>query len=91
MNAKGWHDFLDLCLETKNRKTLNELFELFLTAEERSAISMRYLLIQALLKQHKTQREIADHLKVSIAKITRGSNELKRMNQKFLEWLQGKV
>lgn len=91
MNTKGWHDFLDLCLATKNRKALDELLELFLTAEERSAISMRYLLIQALLKHQKTQREIADQLRVSIAKITRGSNELKRMSPKFLSWLQEKI
>jgi len=88
MNQKGWNQFLDVCLATKNRKMLDQLFELFLTAEERSAISMRLLLVQALLKKEKTQREIAEHLNVSIAKITRGSNELKRMDESFLEWLE---
>jgi len=88
MNNDGWNQFLDLCLITENRKQLDALFDLFLTAEERSAISLRYLLVAELLKKQKTQREIAEDLNVSIAKITRGSNELKRTNKNFLNWLK---
>ena len=49
------------------------------------------ILYLGLLKKQKTQREIAEDLNVSIAKITRGSNELKRTNKKFLNWLRERL
>jgi TrpR family trp operon transcriptional repressor len=42
------------------------------------------------LARKKPQRQIAADLQVSIAKITRGSNELKRMKESFLEFLKSK-
>lgn len=87
MQAKGWLCFLELCLSAKDEKTLDEIFALFLTAEERSSIETRCLLIKALLEQKRTQREIAQDLNVSIAKITRGSNELKRISPKLKQYL----
>ena len=41
----------------------------------------RCLIIKALLEKKAPQRQIAEELNVSIAKITRGSNELKRKHQ----------
>lgn len=87
-NKKSWFDFLKLCLNSKDEKHFANLLELFLTAEEKNDLTQRYLIIQELLRNEKTQREMAQSLNVSIAKITRGSNELKRMNPKLIEYLK---
>jgi TrpR family trp operon transcriptional repressor len=52
---------------------------------------MRCLIIRDLLMQEQTQREIAKNLNVSIAKITRGSNELKRIKDPLLTYLKSKL
>ena len=88
MNQAGWRRFIKLCLAAKNDKTLSSFFDLLLTHEERESIAMRCLIIEELLSQKKSQREMADNLHVSIAKITRGSNELKRMPEKLIEFLK---
>lgn len=88
MNKKGWQCFLNICHSTPNDKMLSELFELLLTPEEKSSLETRCLIIQALLDKKRTQREIAKDLAVSIAKITRGSNELKRISSKLKTHLQ---
>lgn len=76
-NSQGWQQFLTLCMSAESEQQLSELLGLLLTLEERDALSMRALLIKELLKGEKTQREIAQNLHISIAKITRGSNALK--------------
>lgn len=91
MNQAGWRDFIKFCLAAESQTLLSLLFELFLTQEEKENVAMRCLIIEELLKQQKTQREIAEELHVSIAKITRGSNELKRMNPKLIEFLKSKI
>ena len=91
MNQLGFRSFIKLCLATKNEKALSSLFELLLTQEEKESIAMRCLIISDLLKQEKTQREIAENLHVSIAKITRGSNELKRMPSKLIDFLKENI
>lgn len=91
MNHAGWQSFLKLCLETKNEKMLSSLFDLLLTQEERESIAMRCLIVVDLLKQEKTQRNIAEDLHVSIAKITRGSNELKRMPANLLAFIRESI
>lgn len=88
MNPKGWHAFLTLCAAAKDEKILSELFDLLLTPEEKSSLETRCLIVQALLKGEKPQRDISENLKVSIAKITRGSNELKRRSEKLKKFLQ---
>ena len=87
----GLSEFIKLCYLTEDEKKLATLFELFLTNEERESISLRYLIVKELLLQEKTQREIAKKLNVSIAKITRGSNELKRLDKKTLTYLHQKL
>ncbi len=77
----GWWRFLTLCSTCKTTKELNELFELFFTLDEQSDMAKRYLIVNDLLKGDKTQREMADELNVSIAKITRGSNSLKTIGE----------
>lgn len=88
MNQLGWRNFTKLCLATKNEEMLSSLFDLLLTYEEKESIAMRCLIVMDLLKQEKTQRNIAEDLHVSVAKITRGSNELKRMQPKLIEFLK---
>lgn len=88
MNQDGWNIFITLCLMAKKNKTLSELFDVFLTMKEKSDISLRCLIIKDLLENKKTQREMAKELNVSIAKITRGSNELKRQDPRLIAYLQ---
>jgi TrpR family trp operon transcriptional repressor len=83
----GWRGFLALCVKQQNEKSLEQLFELFLTPEEKENLATRYSIVQVLLQNELPQREIAKQLNVSIAKITRGSNELKRMDKKLLQEL----
>lgn len=83
----GWWCFLALCSELKSSEELNEFFNLFLTIEERRDLADRFLTVRDLLKGEKTQREIADELQVSIAKITRGSNSLKMIGERLRNFL----
>jgi len=84
----GWNSFIKLCLATRSADTLSQLFDVLLTAEEKADIAMRCLIIKELLAENKTQRQMAKDLQVSIAKITRGSNELKRQDTKSLNYLK---
>lgn len=87
MNEAGWRSFLNLCLVANDAKILSALFDLFLTSEEKESLALRYLIVEELLKQKKTQRSMAKDLQVSIAKITRGSNELKRISPMLIQFL----
>ncbi len=84
----GWWRFLELCRQTKHSEDFDRLFTVFLTHEERDSIAGRYQIIKALLSGEYTQREIAQHYNVSIAKITRGSNELKQTDEKLQRFLR---
>ena len=83
----GWRAFIELCSHFKG-KELSELFDLFLTLEEKKDVGDRYQILQALIAGDLTQREIADHFKVSISKITRGSNALKIISTPLREALK---
>lgn len=86
-----WQAFLQLCLDQKTPEALAELFEFFLTFDEREDLMNRYLLTKALLEGDLTQREIAKTLGVSIAKITRGSNALKIMPKEVRDELHNRL
>lgn len=88
MNSDGWRYFLNWCSGTQDHALLNELFDCLLTPEEKESIETRCLIVKALLDQKKTQRQISEELKVSIAKITRGSNQLKRNSKQLKAYLQ---
>lgn len=87
MNSKGWQCFLELCSAVKDKDQLSELFDCLLTPEEKESIETRCLILKALLNDNKPQRRIAEELKVSIAKITRGSNQLKRISADLRQFL----
>ena len=80
----GWRKLLRLVHKTHQ---LEKLLNVLLTKEEREGMSKRVLVIEALLKGERTQREISNDLKVSIAKITRGSNELKSIDAELKKFL----
>lgn len=83
----GWRLFLNLCLAAKDEATLTSLFDVFLTHEERASIETRCLIVNALLEQNQPQRQMAESLNVSISKITRGSNELKRAPESVKQFI----
>ena len=83
----GWRSFLALCSKHKTKEAFDDLFDLFLTIEERNAIATRYFIIRDLLKGEETQREIAQKRQVSLVKITRGSNYLKTISQQTRDFL----
>ena len=83
----GWQGFIDMCLNVEDEKSLRAMLSLFLTVEEKEDIARRFLIVKELVLQRKTQRDIAKSLDVSIAKITRGSNELKRLDKKWHDYL----
>jgi len=87
----GWRGFINLCQSSKDAAALEQLFDLFLTPEEKENLNTRYLIVKELLQDDRTQREIAKALNVSIAKITRGSNELKRIDKKLLQYLKTNI
>jgi TrpR family trp operon transcriptional repressor len=87
----GWRAFIELCRTFKKAEELQELFDLFLTLEEKEDIDKRYTILKALLEENSTQREIAENLGVSISKITRGSNALKIISQHLREALKKKM
>ena len=77
----GWSQFLTLTRAAESIQQLDQLFNLLFTLEEKNQLAMRVQLVKELLKGEKTQREISQDLKISIAKITRGSNALKTVDQ----------
>lgn len=79
----GWKEFLEFCQQADSAKTLDKILRLYLTPEEQQAIAMRYLIVRELLAGEQTQREMAKNLQVSIAKITRGSNMVKLMDDEL--------
>ena len=83
VESKGWHEFLTLCSQTDSIEQLDELFNLLFSLEEKEQLAMRVELVRELLRGEKTQREISRDLNISIAKITRGSNALKRVSDKI--------
>ena len=83
----GWSLFVKLCEKAVEKKQLSEVLQLFLTLTEQEEISTRYLIVKDLIEEKKPQRQIAKDAKVSIAKITRGSNQLKTISEKIKKFL----
>lgn len=87
-NNDYWKSFITLCEQAVKEDKLSLLLEFLLTPEEKKAIPTRYIIVEDLLKETCSQRDIAEKRHVSIAKITRGSNELKRMNENLKAFLK---
>jgi len=78
VDLKKFNEIMLLLNEAPNEAIRFELAELLFTPHELMQLGARLEIIKYLVQGHKTQREVAALLKLSIAKITRGSNELKR-------------
>jgi TrpR family transcriptional regulator, trp operon repressor len=87
----GWQLFIDLCGKATQKNNLSTLLKFMLTDEEVAQLEKRVLLVQALLTEAQTQREIAKNLQVSIAKITRGSNSLKHIDTNLKKFLRDEL
>jgi TrpR family trp operon transcriptional repressor len=73
------HAFAELFERARQENVLDECLQFMFTPNELESLEKRLLLIQALLKKDLTQRDMAETLNLSIAKITRGSNALKHI------------
>ncbi len=89
--SSGWKDFIKLCRDVQDEVLVAELLDFLFTHEEKNNIATRILLVRELMSGEKTQREIAKDLKVSIAKITRGSNSLKRISPQLRRFLEREI
>ncbi|QUM75367.1 trp operon repressor [Moritella sp. 24] len=78
----------ELFCDISNKEDVSLILPLLLSAEELNAIRSRALVYKELLLGDKSQREIAKIHNISIATITRGSNNLKSMSSTEKELLQ---
>lgn len=87
MKAKEIGKLQFMIEEALAQGVLTELFDLIFSEAEIEHLQARYQIIGGLVKGQETQRELARRLKLSIAIITRGSNELKRQPRKLVAFL----
>jgi TrpR family trp operon transcriptional repressor len=73
--AHHYKDLLQLIIAIETEKEAKKILSDLLTPQELESLTERWQIIKALAKG-KTQREIAQHLKISIAKVSRGSRIL---------------
>jgi len=74
----------------EDRKLIRDFLICILTKYEIKEIAGRWELVK-LLNSGMSQRKIAEHLGMSLCKITRGSKELKKQNSAFKTVLDGYV
>jgi len=88
VTKKHQRELIDVIQRAAKDKRLLEAFLIdLLTPQEYNDIIARWQIVKALAR-HVTQRDIAQNLKVSIAKITRGSRELLDENGGFKQVLR---
>lgn len=88
---KDWRQLIGLFCKMQDPVEMEKLLLLFLTINEREYLVDRFRIIRALLQGTLTQREIAEQCHVSIAKITAGSNELKRTPVELKEMIKKSI
>lgn len=84
---ESWRSFLALIKKAGDEDLLSDFFKLYLTEQEVEMLCLRYELISKLLVGEDSQREISKKLGISISKVTRGSNELKRVSPRLKEFI----
>lgn len=87
MNPKYKRELINLLISIKHPKLMDGFMEDILTPAEFGEIVTRWQIIKQLSKEV-PQRKIAKNLGVSIAKITRGSRELRDKKGGFWKVLQ---
>ena len=90
-NSDEWNQLIKLFTNVKSEELMDQMFHLFLTINEREFLLDRYKIIKSLLTSNLPQRKIAEELEVSIAKITVGSNELKRTPKELIDYFKNHV
>jgi len=90
MNLKYKQELMNLLVNIKSVKLMREFVEDILTPAEFEEVLTRWQIIKQLSKGV-PQREIAKKLGVSIAKITRGSRELRDKKGGFNKILKMKI
>lgn len=88
--SSGWRKLINILSQLDDKKDIEELLVLLLTYDERQDLGKRVLIVQSLRCHKESQREMSQHLQVSIAKITRGSNALKEISKRLNELLNEK-
>lgn len=83
----GWSRLLRACRDLNRTDDFDRFFDLIFTPEEKIALSARIMIFKGLIDQKRTQRDLSKDLGVSIAKITRGSNAIKRASEEEIELL----
>lgn len=81
MSEQRWSEVLQLLQQQQSLPELDEMLSLLLSLDERHSIGGRLAVIRELLKGELSQRQISAQLGVSIATITRASNNLKLMSE----------
>jgi TrpR family trp operon transcriptional repressor len=87
MNKTDLSQFVKLCASAGKENCLDELLRFFFTLDEQEQMSKRITLVQALLTEQQSQREISKDLAISISKITRGSTMLKQATPEMKKFL----
>lgn len=83
-----WQDVLYLLEQSCQQKHLDFLLSTLLTFDEREALLARMNILHELIKGDRSQRQISQMLGVGVATITRGSTELKKLEQDQKQQLQ---
>lgn len=77
MNQKYFDELIIELMSVKDKKVMRNFLEGLLTPQELEEIPTRIQIVK-MLKKGIPQHEIAKKLKVGIATVTRGSNEIKK-------------
>lgn len=91
MDRNKLKEIIELFVDSPSTALRLELMELLFTQNELEQVLARYEIIRELMKGELTQRELSADLGLSIAKITRGSNEIKRRSEALLTYLNKRI
>ena len=86
---ENWQEVVELIQRAAKEDKESELLNMLLTQDERDTLTARVNIVYELLRGDMSQRQLSQMLGVGIATITRGSNELKRVDDDTKSWLLG--
>ncbi|GAM58812.1 transcriptional repressor protein trpR [Vibrio ishigakensis] len=87
MSEEEWTKVLQMIEKAVDEGSQQTLLSIMLTADEREALVTRAKILDMLLNQQCSQRQISQDLGVGIATVTRGNNELKNRTDDELKVL----
>ncbi|GAM62796.1 transcriptional repressor protein trpR [Vibrio ishigakensis] len=87
MSEQEWTKVLQMIEKAVDEGSQQTLLSIMLTADEREALVTRAKILDMLLNQQCSQRQISQDLGVGIATVTRGNNELKNRSDDELKVL----